>query len=173
MQKVQNKAIRIALRLPNYINIKLLHEYACLPMIKERLHHLGSNLLGKMASNNGLIKELIQQRGIPTTKRSHRSPLDILLPAQRPTAHLFPSTTVNFVTQTRPWWDRISSFWSRCREEGMSSQRQTNWPTKLIRQHPSFWPRCREGGRKQTYNRWDSLILITVSRGMIVMTETN
>ena len=93
MQKVQNKAIRIALRLPNYISIKLLHEYACLPMIKERLQQLGSNHLGKMASNNELIKNMIKERGFPTEKRSHRSPLDILLPVQRPTPQPLPSTT--------------------------------------------------------------------------------
>ena len=80
MQKIQNKAIRIALRLPMYISIDLLHKYACLPRIKERLHQLGSSLLGKMVTNNEVIKKLVKNR---ETSQPHRSPLDIILPAQK------------------------------------------------------------------------------------------
>jgi hypothetical protein len=37
LQKVQDKAIRIALGLPRYISIELLHKSACPPRIGERL----------------------------------------------------------------------------------------------------------------------------------------
>ena len=95
LQKIQNRAIRIALRLPRYIRITVLHENACLPTVKERLRQLGLGLLGKMRTNNPLVREivrdyetgnvqLIRQQGLNAINRSHRSPLDILLPAQRP-----------------------------------------------------------------------------------------
>ena len=95
LQKIQNKALRIALQLPKYVSLGLLHESACLPTVKERLKQLGGRLLGKMRANNPLIRDLIQkkeeenleivmQQGLATTHRTHRSPLDILLPAQRP-----------------------------------------------------------------------------------------
>ena len=95
LQKIQNKAIRIALRLHRYVSLKILHENACLPTVKERLRQLGMGLLWKMKQNNPLIREIVQehennnlqlirQQGQRTINRSHRSPLDILLPAQRP-----------------------------------------------------------------------------------------
>ena len=94
LQKVQNKAIRIALRLHRYVSLKVLHENARLPAVKERLRQLGFSLLGKMGKNNPLIKNVIQEKeadnlyavrqGQYKFSRSHRSPLDILLPAQRP-----------------------------------------------------------------------------------------
>ena len=94
LQKVQNKAIRIALRLHRYVSLKVLHENACLPTVKERLRQLGFSLLGKMGKNNPLIKNVIQEKeadnlyavrqGQYKFSRSHRSPLDILLPAQQP-----------------------------------------------------------------------------------------
>ena len=94
MQKIQNRAIRICLRLPRYISIRLLHESACLPTIKERLIQQGTKLVAKMRQANPLIRDLtikhnrmvlnniIMGRG--SNVRSHRSPLDIILPAQRP-----------------------------------------------------------------------------------------
>ncbi len=94
LQKIQNKAIRIALRLHRYVSLKILHENACLPTVKERLHQLGLGLLGKMGKGNPLIKEVVKAKeadnlqavrlGQYKFSRSHRSPLDILLPAQRP-----------------------------------------------------------------------------------------
>ena len=95
MQKIQNKAIRISLKLPQYISIKLLHESSCLPTIKERLSELGKKILTKMRLNNPLIRamankkeaqniRLIRQHGLNIVSRSHRSPLDVLLPAELP-----------------------------------------------------------------------------------------
>ena len=76
-------------------HLKILHENACLPTVKERLRQLGLTLLGKMKGNNPLVREIVQekedenirlirQQGLNSINRSHRSPLDILLPAQRP-----------------------------------------------------------------------------------------
>ena len=92
MQKIQNKAIRISLKLHSYVSIKLLHEAACLPTIKERLNLLGKQILTKMRLNNPLIRAIankrealvirtIRETGQIGVNRSHRSPLDILLPA--------------------------------------------------------------------------------------------
>ena len=92
LQKIQNRAIRICLRLPRYISLKLLHESACLPTVKERLIQQGTSLLAKMRHGNPLIHDLIHKRERKILKdilegrryvvRSHRSPLDIILPAQ-------------------------------------------------------------------------------------------
>ena len=46
LQKVQNKALRIALRLPKYVSVKLLYDSACLLIVKERLEQFGAILLG-------------------------------------------------------------------------------------------------------------------------------
>ena len=94
MQKIQIKAIRISLRLPRYISIKILHDSLCLPTIKERLMELGKNMLAKMRTNNPLIRAMankrqaliirtIRETGHTGVNRSHRSPLDLLLPAQQ------------------------------------------------------------------------------------------
>ena len=92
LQKIQNRAIRICLRLPGYISVKLLHESACLPTVRERLIQQGTSLLAKMRQGNPLIYDLILKhersilqnilRGRIGFVRSHRSPLDIILPAQ-------------------------------------------------------------------------------------------
>ena len=95
MQKIQNRAIRICHRLPRYVSIKLLHESSCLPTIKERLIQLGTGLLSKMRKSNPLIQTFVEERerGIIQTiiqkgqvngNQPHRSPLDIILLAQRP-----------------------------------------------------------------------------------------
>ena len=95
MQKIQNRAIRICLRLPQYVSLKLLLESTGLPFIKKRLVDLGSKLVARMTHGNPLICAIVEEReneilqmviqGQDLSKlRSHRSPLDIILPAQRP-----------------------------------------------------------------------------------------
>ena len=95
LQLVQNMALRIALDLPSYISTDRLHGYASVPKVKDRLTELGSRLLAKMKVKNVMICSIIEQkerenldhilrRGLCPFRRSHRSPLDILLPAQRP-----------------------------------------------------------------------------------------
>ena len=94
MQKIQNKAIRICLKLPQYISVKLLHESSCLPMIKERLQELAKNTLSRMRLSNPLIRAMankkeaqniksIRENGLTGVRRSHHSPLDLLLPVQQ------------------------------------------------------------------------------------------
>jgi hypothetical protein len=61
LQKVQNKAIRIALGLPRYISIELLHKSACLPRIGKRLLSMSTKLLAKMKASNELIRELVDR----------------------------------------------------------------------------------------------------------------
>ena len=93
MQRLQNKAIRISLRLPRYVSLKILHESACLQTVKERLLELGRSTLATMRLNNPLIRAMankrdaliiktIREKGHTSVNRSHRSPLDFLLPAQ-------------------------------------------------------------------------------------------
>ena len=95
MQKIQNKAIRICLSLPRYVSIRLLHESACLPLVKERLCQLGARTVAKMRQSNPLVRGIvekkeadnvkaIQSQGLSNIHRSHRSLLDIILPVQRP-----------------------------------------------------------------------------------------
>ena len=94
MQKVQNKAIRICLRLPRYVSVRLLHDSSCLPTIKERLVQLGSKLVARMEQSNQMMGELLKERRsrhLKSTRQHghisaqpHRSPLDVILPVQRP-----------------------------------------------------------------------------------------
>ena len=96
LQLIQNMALRIVLDLPSYISIDRLHEYASISRVKERLSELGSRHLAKMRVKNVLIgdiveikerdnlKHILESRGHRPLRRSHRSPLDILLPVQRP-----------------------------------------------------------------------------------------
>ena len=108
MQKIQNRAIRTCLRLPRYVSLKILHESACLPTIKVRLLQLSLKMVTKMKVGNPVLGKLISEREAEviqlvrasTSKdqkviyRSHRSPLDVILPAQRP-PNLPPSPTQN------------------------------------------------------------------------------
>ena len=79
LQKTQNEAIRICLRLPRYIRVDLLHEYASLNPIKERLVNVNRRLLETMIIHNDDIRDLVQQRN-STQDSLPKSPLDILVP---------------------------------------------------------------------------------------------
>ena len=93
LQKIQNKAIRICLKLPRYVSISLLHESACLQMVKDRLLNLGSRMVAKMRAGNPLMRGLIQKKEEQNLRnivaqsqipyQSHRSPLDVILPTQQ------------------------------------------------------------------------------------------
>jgi hypothetical protein len=78
LQKVQNKAIRIALGLPRHIIIELLHKIACLPRIGERLLGMSTKLLAKMKASNELIRELVNRHQEVGQTGTHCSPLDVL-----------------------------------------------------------------------------------------------
>ena len=75
-QKIQNEAIRIALRLPSYLHIDRLHEAALIPKLYIRILSLNISLLQKM-SKNELIMKTIQRRQDIIEISSQNSPLDI------------------------------------------------------------------------------------------------
>ena len=54
IQRVQNSFIRLALRLPNYVSARLLHEVSGLPYVRERLITVGQNHLARMHTNPSL-----------------------------------------------------------------------------------------------------------------------
>ena len=51
IQRVQNSFIRLALRLPKYVSVHLLHEASGLPYVRERLITVGQNHLARMHAN--------------------------------------------------------------------------------------------------------------------------
>ena len=59
LQKTQNDALRVCLRLPSFIRIGLLHECASIETFEERMLKLNSNLLRKMYRHNPDIKFLV------------------------------------------------------------------------------------------------------------------
>ena len=58
MQRLQNKFIRLALRLPKYISVKLLHDSSGLPYVKDRLLFCATKTLERI-SKNPLVEESI------------------------------------------------------------------------------------------------------------------
>ena len=91
MQKIQNRAIRICLKLPKYVSLKILHESSCLATIKDRFFELNRKIISRMIASNPLIKEVVKEHESGMLQsirqhgrvlaRPHRSPLDIILPA--------------------------------------------------------------------------------------------
>ena len=60
LQKIQNDALRVCLRLPSFIRIGLLHECASIETFEERMLKLNSCLLRKMYTHNPDIKCLVE-----------------------------------------------------------------------------------------------------------------
>ena len=56
IQRLQNKFIRLALRLPKYISLKLLHDSSGLPYVKDRLLSCATRTLERI-SKNPLVEE--------------------------------------------------------------------------------------------------------------------
>ena len=81
MQKVQNEAIRISLRLPAYLSIRLLHESSGLPMLQERLKSLNGRLVTKMCNHSETIKKLKEENLAERLSYvgRYKSPLDIIV----------------------------------------------------------------------------------------------
>ena len=78
LQQIQNEAIRICLRLPRYLRANLLHEYASLEYIDERLLHFNKSLLKTMTRHNCHIESLVKNHSCTSASNS-KSPLDVLL----------------------------------------------------------------------------------------------
>jgi hypothetical protein len=79
MQKVQNQAIRIGLRLPSYLSINLMHEAACTQKLKDRLTDLNKKLLPTMKQNNDHVLGLTQDRPGNVYSLNIKSPMDLIL----------------------------------------------------------------------------------------------
>ena len=84
LQKIQNEALRVCLRLPGYIQIGLLHECASIETFNERLLNLNQRLLGKMFRHNIDIKNLVESYFEEDSLQS-ASPISTV----RPTPELF------------------------------------------------------------------------------------
>ena len=59
IQRFQNKFIQLALSLPKYISVKLLHDSSGLPYVKDRLLSCATRTLERV-SKNPLVEESIQ-----------------------------------------------------------------------------------------------------------------
>lgn len=79
IQKTQNEAIRVSLRLPSYIRINLMHEAASMPKLQDRLTDLNKKLLLTIKQNNEHIEHLASDRSANSISPNIISPLDILL----------------------------------------------------------------------------------------------
>ena len=75
IQRPQNKFIRLALHLPKYISVKLLHDSSGLPHVKDRLLSCVTRTLGRI-SKNPLVEELITFNRV----RSFPTPLSVIRP---------------------------------------------------------------------------------------------
>ena len=78
LERIQNEAIRTALRLPRYIRKSLLNEYASIQPINDRLLRLNISLLNTMKQKNDHVRCLVQNHS-PASDNCHLSPLDIIL----------------------------------------------------------------------------------------------
>ena len=78
LQRVQNDALRICLKLPKYIRIKLLHDYASMLSLDERFKIFNLKLLCTMKSFNPHIQDLIANHKSKDTSNL-QSPLDVIL----------------------------------------------------------------------------------------------
>ena len=78
LQKIQNQALRICLKLPSYIRTTLLHDFASIDTIQERLIKLNRTLTNTMKQYNVHINNLIENHSKPRDN-CHLSPLDFIL----------------------------------------------------------------------------------------------
>ena len=77
LQKIQNEAIRICLSLPRYIRIDLLHEYASMSPVQERLVKVNRELLKTMTEQNDDVRDMLMNHKM-NQNILPKSPLDIL-----------------------------------------------------------------------------------------------
>ena len=77
LQRIQNEAIRICLKLPKYIRTKLLHEYASLEPIDERIED--EQIVPQNHKTNNSHIESLDSNHIHLIANGHTSPMDIIL----------------------------------------------------------------------------------------------
>ena len=79
IQRLQNKFIRLALRLPKYILPKLLHDSIGLPYVKDRLLTCATKSLDRIAQNT-LVKASISSDRLNAAWDRFPSPLSVVRP---------------------------------------------------------------------------------------------
>ena len=79
IQWLQNKFIRLALRLPKYISVKLLHDSSGLPYVKDRLLSRSTRTLERI-SENSLVEESISSNRVNPECDCFPTPLSIICP---------------------------------------------------------------------------------------------
>ena len=81
IQRLQNKFIRLALRLPKYICSKLLHDSTGLPYVKDRLLSCATKSPDRIALNP-LVEESISRNRLNPAWDRFRTPLSVVRPGQ-------------------------------------------------------------------------------------------
>ena len=81
IQRLQNKFIRLALRLPKYICSKLLHDFTGLPYVKDRLLSCATKSLDRIAQNP-LVGESISRNRLNPAWDRFPTPLSVVRPGQ-------------------------------------------------------------------------------------------
>ena len=79
IQWLQNKFIRLALRLPKYISVKILHDSSGLPYVKDRLLSCATRTL-EMISKNSLVEESITFNRVNPAWDRFPTPLSVIHP---------------------------------------------------------------------------------------------
>ena len=79
IQQLQNKFIRLALRLPKYICSKLLHDSTGLPNVKDRLLSCATKSLDRIAQNP-LVEESISSNRLNPAWDRFPTPLSVVRP---------------------------------------------------------------------------------------------
>ena len=79
IQRLQNKFIRVALRLPKYIYSKLLHDSTGLPYVKDRLLSCATKSLDRI-SQNPLVEESISSNRLSPAWDRFPTPLSVVRP---------------------------------------------------------------------------------------------
>ena len=81
IQRLQNKFIRLALRLPKYICSKLLHDSTGLPYVKDRLLSCATKSIDRIAQNP-LVEESISRNRLNPAWDRFPTPLSVVRPGQ-------------------------------------------------------------------------------------------
>ena len=79
IQRLQNKFIWLALRLPKYISVKLLHDSSGLPYVKGRLFSRATKTLERISANP-LVEESISSNKVNPAWDRFPTPLSIVRP---------------------------------------------------------------------------------------------
>ena len=79
IQWLQNKFIQLALRLPKYISVKLLHDASGLPYVKDRLLSYATRTFERI-SKNPLVDESITFYGVNPAWDRFPTPLSVIRP---------------------------------------------------------------------------------------------